>query len=364
MHHQTAPRLLRLLACLVVAPLLTSACASPSYYTQAASGHFKLMRLREPVEDVLANPDTEEELRAKLELAAEIRAFGAETLGLPGNDTYTQFAQTGRDAVSWNVVAAPEFSLEPKTWCFLVAGCVPYRGYFEQEAAHRFVVKLQAKGYDVSVTPALAYSTLGWFEDPLLDTMLAHGDAELAAVLFHEMAHQYLYVKGDTLFNESFASFVEEAGVTEWLQSRDADDSLQAWKDGKKAAREFQSLLETYRAELDRLYASGQAHSRMRAEKALLFEHLKADWVQLGRDKWKGRNYFAGWFETDLNNARLALLQSYRGGTCAFAQLYRESGHDMPRFLLLAADKSRLDKTRRSEWLKQPCNPIAPDGKL
>ena len=364
MHHQTALRMLRLLACLALAALIAPGCASPSYYTQAVSGHLELMRLREPVEDVLASPETGEELKAKLELAAEVRAFGVESLGLPGNETYTQFARTGREAVSWNVVAAPEFSLEPKTWCFLVAGCVPYRGYFEQDAARRFAGKLQQKGYDVSVTPALAYSTLGWFEDPLLDTMLARSDAELAAVLFHEMAHQYLYVKGDTLFNESFASFVEEAGVTMWLESRDADASLQAWKDGRQAARQFQVLLESYRAELDTLYAAEQPPAEIRAGKERLYAELEKDWAQLSRDEWNGVKYFGSWFEQSPNNARLALLQSYRGGTCAFDRLFRESGRDMPRFLVLAEDKSRLAKTQRAEWLQQPCNPIAPDGNL
>ncbi len=364
MRRYTAPRLLRSHACLLLATLIASACASPAYYTQAVSGHLELMKNRQPVEDVLSDPETGPELRRKLELAEEIRAFGAETLGLPANDTYSRFVRTGRDAASWNVVAAPEFSLEAKTWCFPVAGCVPYRGYFEREAALRFAAKLEARGYDVSVTPAVAYSTLGWFEDPLLDTMLAGGEADLAAILFHEMAHQHLYLKGDTVFSESFASFVEETGVTLWLESRNAGERLEAWQDGRRAAQQFQSLLESYHARLERLYASEQARGQMRTEKARLFDELKGDWKRLSEDQWPGRDYFAAWLERDLNNARLALVQSYRGGSCAFGRLYRESGHDLRRFLQLATDVSKLGKSQRSDWLQKPCSPIAPEHDL
>ena len=364
MHQHKALQTSCLAACLLLVILLTTACASPSYYTQAASGHFKLMGLREPIEDLLANPETDPRLKARLTLAQEIRVFGIDELGLADKGGYTQFARTGGKAVSWNVVAAPEFSLEPKTWCFVVAGCVPYRGYFKQDAASRFAGKLQEKGYDVSITPATAYSTLGWFEDPLLDTMLANGDAELAGLLFHEMAHQFLYVQGDTLFNESFASFVEEAGVQLWLESRDMVSSLESWETTRAAARQFQVLLESYRAKLERLYRSGKPETDLRLEKARLFDQLEISWGEQVREQWNGSDYFAGWFERELNNARLALVQSYRGGTCAFENLFRDTDHDMPRFLQQASGKAKLDKKQRSNWLKQPCKPIAPEDNL
>lgn len=364
MHNRTPPPTTRLLACLALAAGLTTACAAPSYYTQAASGHLQLMRQREPIADLLANPATDPGLRAKLELAGEIRVFASDVLHLPDSASYTQFAETGKPAISWNVVAAPEFSLEPKTWCFIVAGCVPYRGYFEQDSAKTFAGKLKKKGYDVSVTPAAAYSTLGWFDDPLLDTMLAYGEAELAAVLFHEMAHQQLYVKGDTEFNESFAGFVEETGVQLWLESRGREEELNDWKNREQASRQFQSLLAGYREAFARLYASGLPGPRMRSEKARLFSRLETAYQEQVHGPWSGNDYFGGWFKSEPNNARLALVQSYHGGTCAFENLFRQSGRDMQRFLQAAAIKSKLDAGARSDWLAQACPPIASKGNL
>jgi len=349
---------------LLFLPMLLAACASPAYYSQAVSGHFELMRLREPIEELLASPDTSPELKQRLSLAQDIRTFGIDDIGLSADAGYTQFAKTGREAVSWNVVAAPEFSLEPKTWCFAVAGCVPYRGYFKKEGATRFAGKLHDKGYDVSVTPATAYSTLGWFDDPLLDTMLANDDAELAAFLFHEMAHQYLYVKGDTLFNESFASFVEEAGVQLWLESLGAGASLEPWETSRQVAQAFQVLLLSFRADLEQLYASERPEHEMRTEKSRLFTQLEHAWAAQLDEQWNGASYYAAWFDSEPNNARLALVQSYRGGTCAFQNLFREAGRDMPRFLNAASDKAKMDRKDRSDWLKQPCKPIAPESKL
>lgn len=342
--------------------LQLAACAGPAYYAQAVGGHLELMRHREPVTGILqsgAADDPDPALRQKLQLALEIRAFGVSRLGLPDNSSYTTFVRTGRDAVTWNVVATPEFSLEPRRWCFLFAGCLPYRGYFARADADRFAGRLAADGLDVAVSPAAAYSTLGWFRDPLLDTMLRFGDERLAAVIFHELAHQNLYVRNDAAFSESYASFVEEQGVTLWLQQSGRSDRLPGWRRERAAARQFQESVQRAREVLAALYSSDQVPADKRRGKAAAFAALRADYRSLVEDHWDGRDRFGAWFDSELNNARVALLDTYRGGLCAFAALYREAGADMIRFQRLAAAKAALGREARRAWLEQDCGAVA-----
>jgi len=350
--------LLALLTALLSLLLVT--CVSPGYYVQAVTGHLELMRRQQPVAEIISAEQTDPTLRGRLELATELRAFAVRELGLPDNGSYTQFVRTGRDAVTWNVVATPELSLEVRRWCFLVAGCVPYRGYFQREAAEKFASNLHSDGLDVVVSPATAYSTLGWFEDPLLDTMLRYRDEQLAAVLFHELAHQQVYVRDDTDFNESYASFVEEVGVTLWLQASGRADRLPEWQRLQQAAARFDSLLLQTRDRLTGLYASPATEDEKRRTKGILFQHLEADYQELVNGPWNGNDYFAGWFAGELNNARLALFNSYRGGICAFSALYAEAGQDIRRFHARAAEWADLEPAARRAWLEQPCPPVAP----
>jgi predicted aminopeptidase len=341
-------------------PLLQlAACAGPGYYAQAISGHLGLMWRRQEIPEILAASDTDPELARQLELAHKLRQFASAQLGLPDNGSYTRFARTGREAVTWNVIATPELSLEPRRWCFLVAGCVPYRGYFEHEAALRFADRLAEDGLDVAVSPAVAYSTLGWFEDPLLDTMLHYREEQLAAVIFHELSHQMLYVRGDTVFNESYASFVEEIGVTLWLRSAGREDRLANWQDQQQASAQFDALLLRARAALAALYAGREDDEQKRRTKAEIFDQLQLDYRSMVRDSWQGRDFFGGWFSSTVNNARLALLASYRGGVCAFSVLYRDSGQDLQRFHARAAAQAALAADARRTWLEQPCPPVA-----
>lgn len=339
-------------------------CASPAYYSQAISGHLGLMAKRKDIDDVLASESTDPEVARELELAVEIREFAISRLALPDNGSYTQFVPTGQDAVTWNVVAAPEFSLEPRQWCFMVSGCVPYRGYFKQEQAEKFARRLADEGFDTSVSPAIAYSTLGWFDDPLLDTMLRYSDEQLAAFIFHELAHQQLYVKGDTAFNEAYASFVEETGVGLWLESTGRNDRLPAWRQQEKASLQVNALLQDARKKLEELYSSGLPDEQMRERKSAAFEELRAAYRLLVETQWGGRSYGASLLSGEMNNARLALINSYRGGACAFENLYRSAGDDMSLFHRLAADKARLENGRRSSWLNQPCQVIASNSDL
>jgi predicted aminopeptidase len=344
--------------------LQLSGCASPAYYSQAISGHIELMNKREDIQAIMDADSTDPELARQLELSIEIRQFAIRRLFLPDNGSYTQFVSTGQSAVTWNVVAAPEFSLDPKRWCFMVSGCVPYRGYFNIEAAEKFAGILAEDGFDTAVSPAIAYSTLGWFDDPLVDTMFQYSDRQLAAFIFHELAHQQLYIKGDTAFNEAYASFVEETGVGLWLESSGRAEQRPDWLKSEKAALQFNALLQDTQAKLKTLYASGLPEAQMRENKSAVFNDLREAYRLLMETHWEGRSYYGSVLSRELNNARLALINSYQGGACAFEKLYRTAGSDMARFHQLAAGKADLEKERRSSWLNQPCEAIASNGDL
>ena len=346
------------LACLAVAIAVAgpiSGCASPAYYAQAISGHMKLMRSRVPISEVLQQPDTDPELARRLEQANAIREFAKHELGLSENANYRQYAYTGRQAVTWNVVAAPELSLQAKTWCFPVAGCVSYRGYFNQDNAEKFAIRMKEKSFDVMITPAVAYSTLGWFEDPLTDTMLQYSDAQLAGIMFHELAHEKLYVKSDTAFSEAFAGFVEETGVQLWLENTEQSEQLELWKARKQAAWDFSRLLQDAKQQLQDVYMSTMTREEKLQSKQLFFQKLGRSYENLVQHEWNGIDYYAVWMTGNLNNAHLALMNSYEGGNCAFSDLYSEAGHDLETFYRLAEEKARLDSTQRTAWLSTPC---------
>ena len=261
----------------------------------------------------------------------------------------------GREAVVWNVVAAPEFSLEPKRWCFLVAGCVPYRGYFDESKADQAAARLKRKGLDVTVSAATAYSTLGWFNDPILDTMLAHGDARLAATLIHELAHHKLYIKGDTAFNEAYARFVERRGVQAWLQANGDHELLREWQALNQASDQFNTLLRSTRTKLGDLYASGRPVDDMRTAKQAVLAGLQAKYHLLAEEQWRGSRYFESWFKSPPNNADLALFNSYEGGYCAFESLFLDAGGNFENFHRFAESRTAMNDADRSAWLATPC---------
>lgn len=348
-----------LLACLALTLTLTthlSGCAGPAYYAQAVSGHMKLMRSRVPISELLDDPATDPELASRLHQANDIRVFAHNNLGLTNNDSYSQFAPTGKEAVTWNVVAAPEFSVNPRLWCFPVSGCVPYRGYFDEDKARSFAEKMKAKSFDVMISPAIAYSTLGWFDDPLLDTMLQYSDAQLAGIMFHELAHEKLYVKSDTAFSEAFAGFVEETGVQLWLEKTGQEVQLTQWQAGKQAALDFNRLLQDVRQQLQEIYIKNlpeEAKLALKRETLLAWSNR---YRELVKQQWNDVDYFATWMSGELNNAHLALMNSYEGGSCAFTALYAQAGHELEPFYVLAEQKASLGAEQRSAWLGRPCD--------
>ena len=353
----------RILICLAMISFL-AACSGPGYYLQAVSGHWKLMHAREDIQALLNNPATSPELAARLKLADQLKAFAQDNLDLPLDGSYSSYVEVDGDALVWNVVATGEFSLQAKKWCFLVAGCVPYRGFFKQQKAEDSATRLRDKGMDVLVAPAGAYSSLGWFKDPLLSTMLDGSDIRLAAYLFHELAHQRLYIKGDALFNEGYASFVEEIGVEAWLESIQRQDELQKWRQLQSVGKDFADLIGQIRSELASLYRSNEPASTKRQQKAEIFRSLLDSYENLIAEKWHGEHYYSNWFKDPLNNAKLALHNTYESSHCAFQRLWLETGGEPQAFHRLAQQKSRLPGDERQKWLKQTCPDIAPQASL
>ncbi len=322
---------MRLCTGLVVLIALLASSGCGGFYFQAVSGHMELMAARRPIDEVLADPDTPPELAARLRLVNEARAFASLDLALPDNGSYRTFVALDRPFVVWNVFAAPEFSVEAKRWCFPVAGCVVYRGYFKEASGRRYAARLTRQGWDVHVGGATAYSTLGRFEDPVLSSMLRRDDVGVVAVIFHELAHQRLYVKGDSAFNEAFASTVEAIAVERWLVRRQDPEALDDYRRRRSRQAAFNLLLHQTRDELAAIYAAGGSDDSMRAAKNGAFEDLRLRYQAL-KASWGGYAGFDPWFEEDLNNARLIPVSTYARLVPAFRALYRRSGEDMEKF--------------------------------
>ena len=330
---------------------LLSSCSSVGYYAQAVGGHFKLMRARQPIDEILLDESTDPELRGRLQTLVDARQYAIEELLLPDNDSYSTYVETGRTAVTWNVVAAEEFSLRPKTWCFPVAGCVSYRGYFDRTDANRYAATLVDEKYDVSVGGAAAYSTLGWFEDPVLDTMLRGNDTRYVGTLFHELAHQLLYIKDDSNFNEAFATFVEQVGVRKWLESRGETERIVEYDASLNRIEEFLSLLRQTRGELQALYKETMPEEQKREAKLAVFDGMRMNYETL-KQSWDGFSGYDNWFRRDLNNARLVAVSTYRRNVPAFYALYEEAGEDLASFYELARAVSELPGEQRQQRIE------------
>lgn len=295
----------------VVLIALAAGCQSLAYYTQAIGGHLKVMASARPVSDLLADPGTAPELRERLDLARRIRAFATEHLKLPDNNSYLTYAELNRPYVVWNVFAAPRFSVEPKKECFPFTGCVSYRGFYAESDARGHADKLREEGYDVYVGGVRAYSTLGWFDDPLLSTFIRVPDTELARLVFHELAHQLVYVRGDTTFNESFAVAVEEEGVRQWLEHERRGAELDAFRAGQTRKREFAVRVSQTRERLALIY-------RMDLSDEAMLEQKRGEWARL-------RMNYPGLPE-EPNNALLLSVALYTELVPAFENLLAESG--------------------------------------
>jgi predicted aminopeptidase len=314
------------------------------YYVQAVRGHMDVMKRSRSVTEVLSDPDAPQILKDRLELVQEARSFSVEELELPDNKSYRSYADLEREFVVWNVLAAPEFSLEAKQWCFPVAGCVAYRGYFAEQAAQREAGKLSERGYDVAVGGVSAYSTLGRFSDPLLNTMMRWSDTDVIATLFHELAHQEIYVKNDTRFNESFATAVAEIGVERWFAARKEAGLLNAYLERKALGREVLGRVEDAKISLAALYDSDVDEPEMRRRKDLVLRELSSDIN--GLLTVNGATAPA-WFGGALNNARLVSVGLYEGWLPAFRELYKDCNGKMGCFYDTARELADLPQDER-----------------
>jgi predicted aminopeptidase len=345
-----------------IARLLTIAAAvlplTGCYLLQAASGQMEISAKREPIADVLADSATPPPLRSRLEYVAAARDFASRELGLPDNDSYRSYADLGRPYVVWNVFAAPEFSVEPRRWCFPIAGCVVYRGYFSEDAAQRYASRLRRRGDDAAVGGIAAYSTLGHFKDPVLNTMLGWSDAQLAGTLFHELAHQVVYVPGDSEFNESFATVVEEAGLERWLAARQRGQELVAWREQRERQAQFISLLLKARDKLRTLYESALPDDEKRSRKQYEFGELKLAYQRL-KQEWNGYAGYDRWFDRTLSNAHLVSAATYYGCVPGLQRVLSEAGGDLPRFYEEARRLARLDQDSRALAV---CGAVSPPG--
>ncbi|HEY5898199.1 MAG TPA: aminopeptidase [Burkholderiales bacterium] len=296
-----------------IALLLCAGCESLSYYGQAIGGHFHLLAAARPIESWLADPGTPPDLKERLETARRIREFASRELHLPDNGSYTSYAELGRRFAVWNVFAAPRFSVDPKAECFPFTGCVAYRGFFSEPEAQRHAEKLRAEGYDVYVGGVLAYSTLGWFDDPLLSTFIRYPEAQVARLVFHELAHQVVYARNDTTFNESFAVVVEEEGVRRWLESQTRSTELAAFQAAQARKRELAARVKETRERLKVLYAMDLSPQAMLEQKRGEFERLRAA--------------FPGIVPAQPNNAFLVSIALYNELVPAFERLLAQSGN-------------------------------------
>ena len=363
---------------------LLGGCSLP-YYWQAVAGQLSLLSKRVPIETVIEDPRTSEQTREALRTVQEIRRFAVDELGLPANDSYATYVdlgsgdsandpqaaepdrgndRRGRDAAVWTVVAAEEFSIDPRTWCYPFAGCVSYRGYFNEAAASRYAARLQAEGMDVLVGGAAAYSTLGYFADPVVSSMIGGPDYQLVEVLIHELAHQKFYLKGDSDLNEAFATAVAEYGTLIWLSRFGDADSLAAYRERALVQTQFAELIGRQRERLRAIYAGPEPPEEKRRAKEAAFETLRMEYAALRRS-WNGRDHYEAWMSGPLNNAHIASVATYRYWVPGLRRLLETNGLDafydeVEALAGLDADERRL---RLQAW-RERASETADSGSL
>jgi len=335
---------------------LTSGCSNLGYYAQSVGGHLAIVRSAKPVPDWLADDATPAALKQRLQLTQRIRDYAVTELGEPDNASYRRYADLQRGAAVWNVVAAPELSLTLQTWCFPVVGCVGYRGYYARADADAFAATLRAQGQEVSVYGVPAYSTLGLlpfdgFADPLLNTFIDYPEGELARLIFHELAHQIAFAKGDTVFNESFATAVERIGGERWLVER-ADAKAREDAEHSEARRaDFRALTARYRDEFNTLYRSAASDDAKRAGKAALMARLRTDYARLKSERWGGFSGYDGWLAR-ANNASFGVLAAYDELVPDFERLFEREGRDFTRFYAEVKRLAALPENERRAGLR------------
>jgi len=330
----------------LISSLTLTGCQSIGYYSQSIKGQWQVVYRSKPIDTWLKEETTPIELKEKLKQVKLIRQFASSELNLPDNKSYTKYADIERDNVVWNIFAAPELSLQPYTWCYPIIGCQAYRGYFSKQPAIDLAKKIKANGYDVSVGGVKAYSTLGWFNDPVLNTFINYSQTNLASLIFHELSHQIVYVKDDTVFNESFATMVENKGVEIWLKHHNQDQELFRYQQTQLFENEILTLITYYKDKLDELYKNEINEQDKRDKKLMLFAQLKQEYEQL-RKSFHFTSAWDNWFSQALNNAHLVAIGTYYDKVAEFEQLFVKSNRDFATFFLAVKKLAKLSKDER-----------------
>jgi predicted aminopeptidase len=338
-------------------------CQTTHYYAQAIAGEYEILSRRQPIDRLSTDPQESAKLKEKFELVLQLRAFAQSNLKLPINKHYTSYVDLHRQFAIWNVNAAPEFSLEPKKWWYPFVGRLKYRGYFSEKDAESYGAQLTRKGDDVYVEGIEAYSTLGWFADPLMNTFIIHPESDLAETIFHELTHQRLFLSGDTDFNEAFATAVAEEGVRRWFDARDDRAQYQEYLTDLQRNRQFVALIMKARRQLEVLYGETNQPpkprprkriadpERVRARKAEILEHLRAEYEQL-RASWGGYSGYDPWIRRSLNNAQLNTIAVYYELVPGFQVLLHERGGDLEAFYRTVEELRKLSKEDRHRRLQ------------
>lgn len=322
---------------LAAATALLSGCSTVGYYSQSVIGHSQLMLARKPIDKVLKKSD-DAKLQQQLRRALELRRYASERLALPDNDSYLAYVELDRKYPVWTVVAASEFSLRPEQWCYPIIGCAAYRGYFAQAAADKYAQGLREQGLETMVGGATAYSTLGWFDDPLTSAMLRHGEVYLAEIMFHELAHQQLYVNGNSSFNEAFATVVGEQGALQWLRENQPEKAA-AYQQRLQVRNDFSAMIAQLKKDLAEVYSSNVTEAEKRAGKEQQWELARQRYADVKQQRWQGKGWYDAWFDKPINNARLAAIATYRDLVPAFEQLLQACDNDFARFYKIVAEQ-------------------------
>lgn len=341
--------------CWLVLALLPwlAGCSALGYYAHLADGQIELLRARQPIAAILDDPAADPALKQRLRQVLVARAWAVTALGLPDNGSYTRYVALDRPYVVWNVFATPPYSLQPVERCFPIAGCLAYQGYYTQARAEQRAAELRAAGNDVHIGGVPAYSTLGWFDDPVISSMMRWDDATLIGTVFHELAHQQLYLQDDTRYNESYASFVEQEGLRQYRASHPQPPlPFDAAAQGRKT--QFVRLVLAARARLEAVYAEPLPAAEMALRKAAEFARLRSEYEQLRDGDWNGYRGYDAWFAEDtLNNAKLLPFGLYDEDVPAFAVLYEERQRDWPRFHAEVLRLSKLSRAQRQAELER-----------
>lgn len=336
--------------------LVLTGCAELAYYGHAAGGQLEVMGAGEPIKDVIANPTTDDKTRQQLELIQRAREFAIQELKLPDSDTFRDYADLKRPWVLWNVFATPELSLETKKWCYPFIGCYGYRAYFDEAYAKEVATELEQEGMDVYIAHTPAYSTKGWFADPVYNSMLRYDDLTLVGILFHELAHERVYIIDDSELNESFATVVQYEGVRRWLAYEKNSSAYAAYQREQQRGDEFVSMVLEHRGILQKVYASDLSKAEKRSKKKKTFSDLKKNFNTL-KQSWGGYAGYDHWFEKPLNNARLAPIGTYHNAVSVFKKLLEKQQHDLEIFYVEVEKIADLSAPERKKLLTDLARP-------